>query len=114
MWIVPTELTSALRGIGAALGGTADDDDGAGAHVMSNGGGRRTRAVPTAQGDGPALEGSLGDTTLEDPAAALQHARDEAAVAVADAEGESRRTGHGSAPTHPEFTEISDSTRPGR
>jgi len=111
MWIVPTELTSALRGIGAALGGTDTDGDG-GAHATSNGGGRRARAVPAV--DGPSLEGSLGDTTLEDPAAALQHARDEAAGAVADAEGEARRTGSAGSPTPSGFTEISDSTRPGR
>jgi regulator of protease activity HflC (stomatin/prohibitin superfamily) len=110
MWIVPTELTSALRGIGAALGGTDADGDVAANVASSNGDGRRAQALPP-ENDVPELAGSLGDTSLEDPTAALQRARNEAADAVADAEGESRRTGS-RAPQ--EFTEISDSTRPGR
>jgi regulator of protease activity HflC (stomatin/prohibitin superfamily) len=110
MWIVPTELTSALRGIGAALGGTDAGSDGADASARSNGDGRHGRSVPAGQ-DGPAIAGPLADTALEDPAAALQRARDEAAGAEADAEGESRRRGLSGQPTPPE---ISDSTRPGR
>jgi regulator of protease activity HflC (stomatin/prohibitin superfamily) len=113
VWIVPTELTQALRGIGAALGGADGDSDGAAHLASSNGGG--SRPVRASQGDGPELEGSLGATSLEDPTAALQRARSEAADAVADAEGETRRTTGltGSRPPQ-EFTEISDSTRPGR
>jgi regulator of protease activity HflC (stomatin/prohibitin superfamily) len=112
VWIVPTELTQALRGIGAALGGVDGDSDGAAHLAGSNGGGARPFQAP--QGDGPELATSLGDTSLEDPTAALQRARSEAADAVADAEGETRRTGlTGSRPPQ-EFTEISDSTRPGR
>jgi regulator of protease activity HflC (stomatin/prohibitin superfamily) len=106
VWIVPTELTQALRGIGAALGGTDGDGNGFADAVAAPGNGARRPAAGGAAGDT-----GLGDTALEDPAAALQRARNEAADAVADAEGESRRTGTAGAPLPPE---IHDSTRPGR
>ncbi|HST85238.1 MAG TPA: SPFH domain-containing protein [Kineosporiaceae bacterium] len=84
LWIVPAELTQALRGITTALGGDIADP--------SNGGG-----VGPAGGSGPVGGGEplLGtpfdDTQLEDPVAALQRARADAADATADAEGASRR-----------------------
>ncbi len=78
MWVVPTELTSALSGIGQALGGS------------TSGGG-------TNYLDGPAsgLRPDAGDTglddldtpTLEDPREALRRAREEAEGATRDAEG---------------------------
>jgi regulator of protease activity HflC (stomatin/prohibitin superfamily) len=106
VWIVPTELTQALRGIGAALGGSDGDSDATTfvgpARVDGNG------ARPgTSTDDGEtsvALAGPLDDTALEDPAQALERARAEAAGAVADAEGESRRTGIGGAPMPPEVS----------
>jgi regulator of protease activity HflC (stomatin/prohibitin superfamily) len=75
LWIIPTELTQALRGIGQTLGGHPTDEtarwdgDGAGAH-------REAVDIET-----PALQ---------DPAEALSQARAEVADAVADAEGASR------------------------
>jgi regulator of protease activity HflC (stomatin/prohibitin superfamily) len=68
MWIVPTELTQALKGIGNALGGTNDGEG---------------TWVPGAPGaTAPAIE----EAALEDPAAALRRARAE----VAGAEDEAR------------------------
>lgn len=78
VWIVPTELTQALRGIGNALGGA---EDGKGTWVPGNG------------GEGVDLTADLARTRLEDPEQALTRARAEAASAVADAEGASRQTG---------------------
>jgi regulator of protease activity HflC (stomatin/prohibitin superfamily) len=78
VWIVPTELTQALRGIGNALGGA---EDGQGTWVPGNG------------GEGVGLAADLARTRLEDPEAALTRAKAEAAGAVADAEGASRQTG---------------------
>jgi len=75
MWIIPSELTDALKGIGNALGGTGQaaqetDED---AWVDSG------EALPTA----------FDDTVLEDPARALAEAREEAARSSAEAEGHS-------------------------
>lgn len=77
VWIVPTELTQALRGIGNALGGGSD---GTGTWVPGD-------------GNGGGLAADLAATRLEDPQEALTRAREEAAGAVADAEGASRQTG---------------------
>jgi regulator of protease activity HflC (stomatin/prohibitin superfamily) len=76
MWIVPTELTEALRGIGAALGGRADDDATSWAGLDEQG----------------ALGVELDAARLSSPAEALEQARQEAAAAAADAEGEARRS----------------------
>ena len=81
MWIVPTELTQALRGIGTALGGTEP----AGADLDGPAGQMQEGAEP-ATGD------SLGTTSLEDPGEALRRAREEAAGATREAE-RSTRTG---------------------
>ena len=81
MWIVPTELTQALQGIGAALGphgssGTGSLDD-----------------PPTSTheevDDTDAVE--VDEPSLEDPAEALRRAREEAAGAAKEA-AESTRT----------------------
>ena len=72
MWIVPTELTQALRGIGNALGGSED--------------GRGT----WEPGDDSGAADELAAMRLEDPREALLRAQAEAAGAVADAEGASR------------------------
>ncbi|MDN5764687.1 MAG: SPFH/Band 7/PHB domain protein [Humibacillus sp.] len=70
MWIVPSELTDALKGIGNALGGRDDEpsrDD-------------EQEWVDAGDGDSDAF----GDTMLEDPAKALAEAREEAARASAE------------------------------
>jgi len=76
MWIIPSELTDALKGIGNALGGTSQ------------------AAQPAEQEEpwvdtGEALTTAFDDTILEDPARALAEARDEAARSSAEAEGHS-------------------------
>lgn len=89
LWIVPTELTQALRGIGNALGGGGD--------------GEGTWVPGTAPG---VDEGHFGGMTLEDPAEALRRARQEAEGATRDAEGASRVSGGGAgvAPEAPDVT----------
>jgi len=72
MWIVPTELTQALRGIGNALGGSQD--------------GQGT----WQPGQLGAAEDDLTEMRLEDPREALSRAQAEADAAVADAEGAAR------------------------
>jgi regulator of protease activity HflC (stomatin/prohibitin superfamily) len=73
LWIVPSELTQALQGIGQAMGGGHDGEG-------------------TWEPSGPQEESiGLGSTTLEDPSEALHRARAEAAGAVADAEGAARQ-----------------------
>jgi len=74
IWIVPTELTQALRGIGQALGGAQDGDTPWSAG--SSGGG-------SGAGLGPPL---FDIPQLEDPAEALTRARAEADAAAADAQ----------------------------
>jgi len=69
MWIIPSELTDALKGIGSALGGRDSDDD-------------EDKWVDT----GEELPNAFDDTILEDPAAALAEARGQAAGASAEAE----------------------------
>jgi regulator of protease activity HflC (stomatin/prohibitin superfamily) len=71
MWIVPSELTDALRGISGALGGPqggpgGDDDEWV--------------------DPGEALGNAFEETTLEDPAEALAHARGQAAQSSKEAE----------------------------
>jgi len=81
LWIVPAELTQALRGITTALGGDiAGPNDGA--SLGADGG---------LTGGEPLLGTPFDDTQLEDPGTALRRAREEAADATADAEGASRR-----------------------
>ncbi len=70
LWIIPSELTEALKGIGSALGGK-DLEDPADKWVDTG------EVMPTA----------FEETTLEDPAKALAAARDQAAGASAEAEG---------------------------
>lgn len=82
MWVIPSEVTDALRGISSALGGDAprpgDADD---EQVdMSN-------FAPAPTGD------AFGDVTLEDPNEALKQARGEAGQAANEAE-ESVRPPH--------------------
>ncbi|MEI2775743.1 MAG: SPFH domain-containing protein [Tetrasphaera sp.] len=72
MWIIPSELTDALRGIGNTLGGT--------------GGG----ATPSEEDDEwveptEELANAFAETTLEDPAKALEEARGQAGQAENEA-----------------------------
>jgi regulator of protease activity HflC (stomatin/prohibitin superfamily) len=69
MWIIPSELTDALKGIGSALGGRDSDDP-------------ADKWVDT----GEVMPNAFDDTKLEDPAQALAEARDQAAGATAEAE----------------------------
>ena len=91
VWIVPTELTQALGGIGQGLGGGRAAGIG---DVLRTSLGLRENghAAETAADDGPSAV-DFNESALEDPRAALERARAEAADAVADAEGEARRTG---------------------
>jgi regulator of protease activity HflC (stomatin/prohibitin superfamily) len=82
VWVVPTELTRALSGIGAALGGERGDDG----HLDRSPGSVR-------EGGGEEHGGGMDAPILEDPGAALQRARDEAAGATREAERSTRRTG---------------------
>ena len=75
MWIIPSELTDALKGIGNALGGTGQGAQEADEDTWVDSG----EAMPTA----------FDDTVLEDPARALAEAREEAARSSAEAEGHS-------------------------
>jgi regulator of protease activity HflC (stomatin/prohibitin superfamily) len=69
MWIIPSELTEALKGIGTAFNGKdADDPD--------------DKWVDT----GEVMPTAFDDTVLEDPAQALAEARGQAAGATAEAE----------------------------
>jgi regulator of protease activity HflC (stomatin/prohibitin superfamily) len=83
MWIVPTELTQALRGIGSALGAETTDGtrglDQAPAGIREN-----------EQGERFPVE--MQDVALEDPGEALKKARAEAAGATEEAERSLRRT----------------------
>jgi len=69
LWIIPSELTEALKGIGTALGGKDTEDPG-------------EKWVDT----GEVLPTAFDDTVLEDPAQALAEARGQAAGATAEAE----------------------------
>ncbi|MEP7370106.1 MAG: SPFH/Band 7/PHB domain protein, partial [Dermatophilaceae bacterium] len=69
MWIIPSELTEALKGIGSALGGKDTDDP-------------SERWVDT----GEVMPTAFEETMLEDPAKALAEARGQAAGATAEAE----------------------------
>jgi len=70
LWIIPSELTEALKGIGSALGGK-DVEDPADKWVDTG------EVMPTV----------FDETALEDPAKALAEARGQAAGASAEAEG---------------------------
>jgi regulator of protease activity HflC (stomatin/prohibitin superfamily) len=79
LWIVPSELGEALKGIGGMLGNLAGDP-GPG------------DSPSTGQGSPMLTDDLLGDATLQDPNEALASARREAAGASAEAEGASSQT----------------------
>ena len=70
LWIIPSELTEALKGIGSALGGKDAEDP-------------SDKWVDT----GEVLPNAFEETVLQDPAKALAEARGQAAGASAEAEG---------------------------
>ena len=71
MWIIPSELTDALRGIGGALGATKPTGDGGDDEWVD---------------PGDAMGNAFEETTLEDPKAALERARGQAAQSSREAE----------------------------
>ena len=77
MWIIPSELTEALSGIGRALGGRARPSEG-------------FLGEPSA--DHTAAEGGLVAPLLEDPEAALARAKAEAAGASREARAAEERS----------------------
>ena len=77
MWVVPTELTAALSGIGNALGGGAPKG---GSNVLDG-------PSMGLRSDAGQVDYDMDAPTLEDPKEALRRAREEAEGATRDAEG---------------------------
>jgi regulator of protease activity HflC (stomatin/prohibitin superfamily) len=77
MWIIPTEMTQALSGIGRALGGAAQDSGG---------------YLGEKSADYSTQDGGLEAPVLEDPEAALARAKAEAAGASREAREAEERT----------------------
>ena len=87
MWIVPSELTQALQGIGSALGGGT---------AAAPGDLDRSPAGVQAGTGGEELDVEMQEFSLEDPAEALKKARAEAAGATEEAErSRQNRSGRG-------------------
>ncbi|MGC1208887.1 MAG: SPFH domain-containing protein [Ornithinimicrobium sp.] len=104
MWIVPTELTKALAGIGNALGGSGGGDEGAsldGPPATL----RHDAETPTS-----GIEVDIPD--LEDPNEALRRAREEAAQATAEAERSTRMTGQRRQEQYAPRAQAQESSRP--
>ena len=91
MWIIPSELTEALKGIGSALGGKDTDD-------LSD------KWVDT----GEVLPTAFDETTLEDPAKALAEARGQAAGATAEAESHATASERGRPYSRPAADSLED------
>ncbi|GAA6526796.1 SPFH domain-containing protein [Intrasporangium sp. DVR] len=91
MWIVPSELTDALRGIGGALGSNArpgfDEDD--------------TWVEPGTPDDD-----AFAETVLEDPAKALAEARGQAAQASAESTEHAAPVGRQQPPIQPPADQV--------
>ncbi|PWJ50705.1 SPFH domain, Band 7 family protein [Quadrisphaera granulorum] len=79
-WVIPAELTEALRGIGAALGGRDGAPDAGWAAQV-----RPRRERPLGE-PGTDVGDAFADTRLEDPTDALRAAREEVAGATREAE----------------------------
>ncbi len=92
MWIVPTELTQALRGIGSALGAEVAPDGSSGLDAEAGSVGENRR--------GEQVDLEFEEYDLEDPGEALRKARQEAAGATEEAERSTsvRRRGNISGP----------------
>ncbi|CAN5879640.1 hypothetical protein BH24ACT8_BH24ACT8_12530 [soil metagenome] len=102
VWVVPSELTQALRGIGAALG--SSDDGGTGSLD-----GPATSMHPDAEAQNQGMAGiSVDEPSLEDPAEALRRAREEAAGASREAEASTRTSRRGISDPSPARTAGTD------
>jgi regulator of protease activity HflC (stomatin/prohibitin superfamily) len=99
MWIVPSELTEALSGIGRALGGNARPSGG-------------YQGEPMGDGALAGADGTLGSPTLEDPQEALARAHREAQGAEQEATvarpTAGRRVGDPAAPAAPARDPLTD------
>jgi regulator of protease activity HflC (stomatin/prohibitin superfamily) len=82
MWIIPSEVTDALRGISGALGGQQDGVDG---------------SEDDAWVDPGPEDDAFADTSLQDPAQALAEARGQAGQASAEATEGASPSGRGRA-----------------
>ncbi len=109
MWVIPAELTEALRGIGSALGGRD-----AGPEPSWDAQERRPRRE--APGDAPTHDDAFGETRLQDPADALRAAREEAAGATREAERSTPDPGAGrsSSPVAPQQAPARVVEQPGQ
>ncbi len=101
LWVVPTELTQALNGIGNALGGQSGSAGSKGDSPLDAepGGVRPDAEVPPA-----AFGEGSPEPALEDPSEALRRAREEAAGASREAEKSTQlsRPRRGAAPAKPQ------------
>ena len=87
LWIVPSELGEALKGIGGMLGGSGD--------TAATGAPSPERGSASTADLEPSI--AMDEPQLQDPDEALQQARDEAAGATREAEGALRSTGRSKA-----------------
>ncbi|MBC3762173.1 SPFH domain-containing protein [Quadrisphaera oryzae] len=91
-WVIPAELTEALRGIGSALGGRDGAPDAGWAAQV------RPRRERPAAGADSGVDDAFADTQLEDPSVALRAAREEAEGATREAERSTPETRGAAAP----------------
>ena len=89
MWIVPSELTDALKGIGNALGGN-----------------EAPRLDEDEAWEEPELDDAFSETILEDPAKALAEARGQAAQASAESTDHAAPVGRQQPPIRRGGTEV--------
>ncbi|WP_289033211.1 SPFH domain-containing protein, partial [uncultured Arsenicicoccus sp.] len=94
LWVIPSELTEALKGIGSALGGNAGND--------GKGGWGSDPSDPYTPEDSELSRAAFDDVQLQDPAEALREARSQAQATEREAEDhaqERRPSGMPTAPT---------------
>ena len=90
MWIIPSELTDALKGMGGMLGRAA------------GGGGLDGGGEEEWQPSGETMSNAFEETVLEDPVRALAEARDEAGQASREASGHGSPVGKPQPPLTPD------------
>jgi len=91
MWIIPSELTDALRGIGGALGATEA---------------RADLGVDESFEQSPPDDDAFAETVLEDPAKALAEARGQAAQASAESTEHAAPVGRQQPPIRPPADQV--------
>ncbi|MTB72998.1 SPFH/Band 7/PHB domain protein [Arsenicicoccus sp. MKL-02] len=94
LWVIPSELTEALKGIGSALGGNTGTD--------GKGGWGSDPSDPYTPEDSELSRAAFDDVQLQDPAEALREARSQAQATEREAEDhaqERRPSGMPTAPT---------------